>query len=66
MTKRSKQLADYELMFNVLDDTLSTLDPELKIQIQGATEVAEEVEALRAITEQVNAEAAGLHLLTLG
>ena len=66
MTKRSDDLSDYKLLFELLDNGIATLEADAMIQFRESTHVSEEVEALRAITEQVNAEAAGIHSLTLG
>ena len=66
MTKRTDELQDYKLLFDLLDDGIATLEADTTLHFRESLQVSEEVEALRAITDQVNAEGAGVHSLTLG
>ena len=64
--RKPTKLPDYKLLFDLLDDGIATLEADTTIHFRESARVSEEIEALRAITEQVNADAAGIHLLTLG
>ena len=64
--RKPTKLPDYKLLFDLLDDGIATLEADTTIHFRESARVSEEIEALRTITEQVNADAAGIHLLTLG
>jgi hypothetical protein len=66
MSTRSGQLSDYKLLFELLDDGVATLEADALMQFRESVQISEEVEALRAITDQVNAETSGIHSLTVG
>jgi division protein CdvB (Snf7/Vps24/ESCRT-III family) len=60
------QLADYDLLLQKLNEGMGALASDVTIQYQESVRISEEIEALRAITEQVNAQTDTLQLVTVG
>lgn len=64
--KRSDEVLDYKLVFDLLDDGIATLEADTTMHFRDSVRISEEIEALREITEQVKAQSAGIQSLTVG
>jgi hypothetical protein len=62
----TNQLADYDLLLQKLHEGMDALESDVTIQYQESVRVSEEIEALRAITEQVNALTETHQIVTVG
>lgn len=67
MSRNGTAVSDYKLLFEKLGEGVAQLEGDVTIRYRQSVELSEEIEALRAITEEVNAaEHAGFQSITLG
>jgi hypothetical protein len=60
------QLADYDVLFQKFNEGVALLESDTATEYHDAVRLSAEIEELRAITEQVNAQSEGFQLVTVG
>ena len=60
------RLSDYDIVFQKLEEGVALLESDTATDYQGSVRLSTEIEELRAITEQVNAQSEGFQLVTVG
>ena len=60
------RLADYNVLFQKFNEGVASLDSDTATEYHEAVHLSAEIEELRAITEQVNAQSEGFQLVTVG
>jgi cell shape-determining protein MreC len=68
-TKTEANVGEFDVLFTSLDETMEALDRRqigTADQLRNTTRLAHEIEELRVIAEQLNADNAAVQLLTIG
>jgi len=60
------RLSDYDIVFQKLKEGVALLESDTATDYQDSVRLSTEIEELRAITEQVNAQSEGFQLVTVG
>jgi hypothetical protein len=66
MTTAPDPVESYRVLFTALDAAKESLKGDSCTQLNESNQLAEEIQALRMIVEQVTAESTGVQSLTLG